>query len=260
MPKFAASITMLFSELPLTERFAAAKTAGFKAVEVQMPYDEPAAMLATAREAADVPVVLINTPLGDFAGGERGLAALPGREADFELAFDQALAYAVALDCGMMHVVAGIPPAGTDPAAADAVLIRNLKHALTASQSTDLTLLLEPLNHRDFPGCHITSVDHARRLIEAVGDDRVGLQYDFYHRQMSRGDLANGLIENLDLVRHMQIAGAPKRTEPDIGEINYRYLFGVIDALDYDGWVGAEYKPVGETTAGLGWLEHMRPT
>jgi hydroxypyruvate isomerase len=250
---------MLFTELPLTERFAAARAAGFGAVEIQMPYDEPAATLAVAREAAGLPVALLNTPLGDFAAGERGLAALPGREADFESAFDRAMAYAMALDCGMMHVVAGIPPEGTDPGAADAVLLRNLRHGLAASRVTGLLLLLEPLNHRDFPGCHITSVDHARRLIEAVGDTRLGLQYDLYHRQMSRGDLENGLVENFDIIRHMQIAGAPKRNEPDVGEINYRHLFGVIDGLGYDGWIGAEYNPVGDTVAGLGWMERLTP-
>jgi hydroxypyruvate isomerase len=250
---------MLFTELPLTERFAAARAAGFGAVEIQMPYDEPAATLAVAREAAGLPVALLNTPLGDFAAGERGLAALPGREADFESAFDRAMAYAMALDCGMMHVVAGIPPEGTDPGATDAVLLRNLRHGLAASRVTGLLLLLEPLNHRDFPGCHITSVDHARRLIEAVGDTRLGLQYDLYHRQMSRGDLENGLVENFDIIRHMQIAGAPKRNEPDVGEINYRHLFGVIDGLGYDGWIGAEYNPVGDTVAGLGWMERLTP-
>jgi hydroxypyruvate isomerase len=257
MLRFAASVNLMFNEVPLPERFAAARAAGFEAVEVQYPYAMTIEEMKAAIAAAGVEVVLINTPQGNAAAGERGLGALPGREADFAQAFAKALAYADAAGCRMIHVTAGVPPAGADPDAIDRVFVRNLKAALAASAGTGVTLLLETLNRRDFPGYHLVKFAHARRLIEAVGDERLRFQLDLYHRQINDGDLEHALRDYIDIARHIQIAGAPARHEPDTGEINYRHLFGVIEELGWGGWIGAEYRPKGDTVAGLGWRETL---
>jgi 2-dehydrotetronate isomerase len=259
MLRFAASVNLMFNEVPLPERFSAARASGFEAVEVQYPYSIPIDAMKAAVDSAGVEVILMNTPQGDAAAGERGLGALPGREADFEQAFAKALDYANAVGCGMIHVTAGVPPAGADPAEIDRVFIRNLKVALTASAGSNVTLLVETLNHRDFPGYHVVKFAHARRLIETVGDERLGFQLDLYHRQINDGDLEHALRDYIDIARHIQIAGAPARNEPDTGEINYRHLFAVIEELGWQGWIGAEYRPKGDTVAGLGWRKTLLP-
>jgi 2-dehydrotetronate isomerase len=259
MLRFAASINLMFNEVPLAQRFAAAKAAGFDAVEVQYPYTITIDEMKAAIANAGVEVILMNTPQGNAAAGERGLGALPGREADFEAAFAKALDYAIAAQCKMVHVTAGVPPAGVDKAEIDRVFVRNLKAALTASASSGISLLLETLNHRDFPGYHLVKFSHARQLIETVGDERLGFQLDLYHRQMNDGDLEHALRDYIDIARHIQIAGAPARNEPDTGEINYRHLFGVIEELGWKGWIGAEYRPKGDTVAGLGWMKTLLP-
>ena len=259
MLRFASSINLMFNEVPLPERFGFAKAAGFDAVEVQYPYAMPIETMTAAIAASGVEVVLMNTPQGDAAAGERGLGAVPGREADFEQAFAKALDYANAAGCKMIHVTAGVPPADADPAEIDRLFIRNLKAALAASKGSGVTLLVETLNHRDFPGYHVVKFDHARRLIEAVADDRLGFQLDLYHRQINDGDLEHALRDYIDIARHIQVAGAPARNEPDTGEINYRHLFAVIEELGWQGWIGAEYRPKGNTVAGLGWRETLLP-
>jgi len=259
MLRFATSINLMFNEVPLAQRFAAAKAAGFEAVEVQYPYSISIEDMKTAIASAGVEVVLMNTPQGDAAAGERGLGAVPGREADFEQGFAKALDYAKAASCKMIHVTAGVPAEGSDPAAIDAIFIRNIKAALAASAGSGITLLLETLNHRDFPGYHLIKFAHARRLIEAVGDERLGFQLDLYHRQMNDGGLEQALRDYIDIARHIQIAGAPARNEPDTGEINYRHLFTVIEELGWTGWIGAEYRPKGDTIAGLGWMKTLLP-
>jgi len=259
MLRFASSINLMFNEVPLAQRFAAAKAAGFDGVEVQYPYTISTEEMKTAIAEAGVEVVLMNTPQGNSAAGERGLGGLPGREADFEQAFAKSLDYANAAGCKMIHVTAGVPPADSNPDDIDRLFIRNIKAALAASVGSGVTLLLETLNHRDFPGYHLVKFAHARRLIEAVGDDRLGFQLDLYHRQINDGDLEHALRDYIDIARHIQIAGAPTRNEPDVGEINYKHLFGVIEELGWTGWVGAEYKPKGDTVAGLGWRETLLP-
>jgi hydroxypyruvate isomerase len=259
MLRFAASINLMFNEVPLTQRFAVAKAAGFDAVEVQYPYTITIDEMTAAISKSGVEVLLMNTPQGNAAAGERGLGALPGREADFEAAFAKSLDYAKAAGCKMVHVTAGVPPAGADPAEIDRLFVRNIKAALAASRDSGITLLLETLNHRDFPGYHLVKFAHARRLIEAVGDERLGFQLDLYHRQVNDGDLEHALRDYIDIARHIQIAGAPARNEPDTGEINYRHLFGVIEELGWQGWIGAEYRPKGDTVAGLGWMKTLLP-
>jgi hydroxypyruvate isomerase len=259
MLRFAASVNLMFNEVPLAARFAAAKAAGFEAVEVQYPYSLPIEDMKAAIAAAGVEVLLMNTPQGNAAAGERGLGAVPGREADFEKGFAQALAYAQAAGCQMIHVTAGVPPAGDDPALIDRLFVENIKRALAESAGSGITLLLETLNHYDFPGYHLTKFSHARRLIEMVGDERLRFQLDIYHRQVNDGDHERALRDYIDIAGHIQIAGAPARHEPDIGEINYRHLFGVIEELGWQGWIGAEYRPRGETVAGLGWMQTLLP-
>lgn len=259
MLRFACSINLMFNEVPLPERFVAAKAAGFEAVEVQYPYTMAIDDMKAAIADAGVEVVLMNTPQGDAAAGERGLGAVPGREADFEQAFAKALDYANAAGCKMIHVTAGVPPANVDPAEIDRLFIRNIKAVLAASAGSGVTLLIETLNHRDFPGYHVVKFAHARRLIEAVADERLRFQLDLYHRQINDGDLERALRNYIDIASHIQIAGVPARNEPDTGEINYRHLFGVIEELGWKGWIGAEYRPKGDTVAGLGWRQTLLP-
>ncbi|MEO8668457.1 MAG: TIM barrel protein [Bauldia sp.] len=259
MIRFATNLTMMFTEHPLAERFAAAKAAGFAAVECQQPYELPAAEIARILKKTGQPMLLINTPPGNAAAGERGLGCLVGREADFEAAFARTMDYVRTLGVKYVHVMAGVPATTTDPSISDQVFLRNLKGALAHSAGSGVTLLVEPLNHRDFPGYHLTKFAHARRLIDAVGDERLQLQLDLYNRQISEGDLERALREYIDIAPHIQIAGAPGRNEPDVGEINYAHLFRVIDEIGYKGWVGCEYRPLGGTVAGLGWREKLAP-
>ncbi len=253
MPRFAANISTMFTERPFLERPAAARAAGFAAVECQFPYEQSADELKAALAEAGLPLVLLNTPPGDFAAGERGLAALPGREAAFEAVFAQALDYAKTLEVPRIHVMAGIPPADASPAACLAVFERNLAKVAPDAAAAGVTLLLEPLNSRDVPGYLYSQPEQAAALIERLGIFNLKLQYDFYHVQVMRGDLLKGFLRWRPIIGHIQFAGVPERQEPQIGEVNYDYLFAALDRLGWDGWVGAEYLPAGRTEDGLGW-------
>lgn len=249
MPKLAANLTMMFNEVPFLERFAAAKQAGFGAVEFLSPYDHPKETVAKAAKDAGMQVVLHNAAMGNWGAGERGIAALPGREAETATAIDQALDYAQALGCPRLHVMCGHTREGANTE----TLVANLKAAAAQAAPLGVKLLLEPLNTRDMPGIWMNDIDQALGIIEAVGPDKVGLQFDVYHRQVQQGDVARKFTEVLAHISHVQIADNPGRNEPGTGEINYDFLFRHIDASGYRGWVGCEYKPAGETTAGLGW-------
>ncbi len=254
MPRFAANISTMFTEHPLAERVAAAAGAGFEAVECQFPYEVPAADMKAALDEAGIPLVLINTPPGDFSAGERGLAALPGREADFRAAIEEAITYAEAVGCRQIHVMAGVCPEGVERADCLALFERNLRLALDAAGGRAIDhLLIEPINTRDIPGYVLNRPEEAKALIEAIGSPCLKLQYDFYHTQIMRGDVAKGLELFWPLIGHVQFAGVPERQEPDIGELNCAYLFERLDLLGYDGWVGAEYLPAGRTEDGLSW-------
>jgi hydroxypyruvate isomerase len=259
MIRFAANLSMMFTDKPMLERFAAAKDAGFGAVEMQFPYERPSDEVAAALKATGLPMILLNTPPGNFAAGERGLGCLAGREADLEAAFAKAMEYAGKLGIKYIHFMCGVPAKGADPAAVDQVFLRNIRACRAHSKGSGVMLLLEPLNHRDFPGYHMIRFGHARRLIETVGDSRLGLQLDLYNRQVSEGDLERSIRENIDIAPHIQIAGAPGRNEPDVGEINYAHLFRVIDDVGYQGWIGCVYRPLGDTVAGLGWRAKLAP-
>ncbi len=253
MPNFAANLSMMFQELPFLDRFEAAAEAGFKAVEFLFPYEYPAEDIRRRLDRFGLRQVLFNLSPGDWSKGDRGLAALPGREGDFCAAAAQALNYARALGCAQVHAMAGILPPDADRRACEATYVANLGAAAIAFRQDGIRLLIEPLNSRDMPGYFLTTAEQARTIIERVGGDNLFLQMDLYHAQIMGGDLAERTRGHWKLIRHFQIAGVPGRHEPDIGEINYPYLFDLIDSLGYDGWIGCEYRPRGKTLEGLGW-------
>ena len=253
MPRFAANLSMMFTELAFLERFEAAASAGFEAVEFLFPYEHSADDLATRLQRHGLRQVLFNLPPGDWDAGERGLASLRGREKEFARSVDTALEYARTLDCPRIHVMAGIPGPGDRDAAWD-TYVANLRVAAESAGEEGREVVIEPINTRDIPGYFLNFSADAARAIETVGLPNVGLQLDLYHCQIMEGDLAMHLRELMPITRHMQIAGVPDRHEPDVGEINYPYLFALVDELGYDGWIGCEYRPRGATLDGLGWF------
>jgi hydroxypyruvate isomerase len=262
MPKFAANLSMLYPELDFLDRFSAAAQDGFKGVEYLFPYAFKAADIAQRLADHGLQQVLFNAPPGDWDAGERGLACLNGREAEFKSGFLQALAYAAALNYPRIHVMAGLLPAGTEREALHATYISNLQWASTQAAQHGLEVLIEPINTRDIPRFYLNRQDHAHEVLAAVGAPNLKVQMDLYHCQIVEGDVAMKLRKYLPTghVGHLQIAGVPQRHEPDLGELNYPYLFSVIDELGFDGWVGCEYRPArgltpGGTSAGLGWLK-----
>jgi len=255
MPKFTSNLSFMFPEMPFLERFQAAAAARFSAVEFAFAYEHPPEQVAAAAKSAGVEVVLMNLPPGDWNAGERGLGALAGRRDDFRAALETAIRYAEANGCRQLHAMAG-----AGPTAKEDVFVENLAWAANRLAPLGIALLIEPINVIDMPGYFLTLPDQARRIIERVAHPNLHLQLDLYHCQIMRGDLARQIETHLPLVRHIQIAGNPGRHEPDVGEINYPYLFDLIDNLGYRGWVGCEYKPAGETAAGLGWARpYLRP-
>ncbi len=254
MPRFAANLSMMFNEVPFLDRFARAKKAGFEAVEFLFPYDHPADEVAGALKEQGLTQALFNMPPGDWENGERGIAALPGRESEFHAAVDKALEYAEALDCPRLHCMAGIIPDGIDPAQAEVLYTDNLAHAAEKLASQGRTLLIEPLNHRDAPGYLLSRQDHARGIIERSHMDNLRLQFDIYHCQIVHGDLIRWMEQLLPIIGHVQIADVPERHEPGTGEINYTNVLAALDRLGYDGWVGCEYRPAGNTEEGLTWM------
>ena len=253
MPKLAANLSTLFNEVPFLERFAAAARAGFKGVEFLFPYDYTPGDLAEALRGNGLEQALFNLPPGDWEAGERGLAALPGREAEFQAGLERALPYAQALDCRRVHMMAGIPRESADRLACRDAYVTNLRAAAAFFAPHGISVLLEPINARDIPGYFLNHQGQAVALLETVAAANSGLQMDFYHCQIVDGDLAKHLRANFAHIRHIQIAGVPERHEPDSGEVNYPYLFDLLDELGDDGWVGCEYRPAGDTLAGLGW-------
>ena len=262
MPKFAANLSMLYPELAFLDRFEAAAQDGFKAVEYLFPYAFEPAEIAARLKAHGLQQVLFNAPPGDWDAGERGLACRPGREAEFRTGFALALDYAAALNCPRIHVMAGLLPAGSDREALSATYIRNVRWAAGEAARQGVHVLIEPINLRDMPGFFLNRQDQAHQIIAEVGAPNLQVQMDLYHCQITEGDLAMKLRQYLPTgnVGHLQIAGVPQRHEPDLGELNYPYLFEVLDELGYTGWVGCEYRPKagllpGGTSAGLGWLK-----
>jgi hydroxypyruvate isomerase len=257
MPKFAANLSLMFNESAFPERFAAASRAGFKGVEFLFPYDYAPSEVARWLSGNGLENVLFNLPPGNWAAGERGLAALPGREAEFRAGVDQALDYALTLGTPRLHVMAGRLPEGADRRQCRAVYIANLRHAARALARHDRTLLIEPINPRDMPGYFLNTQAEAHAICGETGEPNVKVQMDFYHAQIVEGDLAMTFKNFAGGIGHIQIAGVPDRAEPDDGEVNYRYLFRMLDEAGYEGWVGCEYRPRGRTEDGLGWLSAL---
>jgi hydroxypyruvate isomerase len=258
MPKFAANLSMMFQEVPFLERFAAARAAGFLGVEFLFPYDFPKEEIAARLAAAGLHQALFNSVPGRFDKGERGLACLPGREDEFQAGVDKALDYAAALACPTVHCMAGLRPADVPEATLEAVYVANLETAAAKAATQGVTLVIEPINTRDIPGFFLNYQSQARRVIERVGAENLKLQLDLYHCQIMEGDLAMHIRDFADITGHVQIAGVPERHEPDIGEINFFYLYELLDKVGYGGWVGCEYRPRGRTEDGLGWFQPWR--
>jgi hydroxypyruvate isomerase len=251
VPRLAANISMLFGEWPFPERFGAAAAAGFDAVECQFPYEWPVDLLAAGLAASGLTLVLLNAPPGDLAGGDRGLAAVEGRDEEFRASIEIALAYAETLGCPRVHVMAGASYPST--ATATSRYVDRLGWAADRLGSAGITVQIEPLNDRDFPGYLLRGTRQAEAVIAAVGRPNVFLQFDTYHLQILEGDLITSFRRCREIIGHVQIAAVPDRGEPDRGEVDHRWLLNELDAADWDGWIGAEYRPRGHTLAGLDW-------
>ena len=277
MPQFAANLSLLYPEHPFLDRFAAAARDGFKAIECLFPYAYPAAKIRGLLETHGLQLVLFNAPPAGFDTasiasawdqGERGTAALPGREAECAHGLDLALEYAQALCCPRIHLMAGCVPAGAARSDMQAAYVHNLGHAAQRAAQTGVQVLIEPLNSRDVPGYFLSRQDHAHALLQTVGATNLKVQMDLYHCQIMEGDVATKLRQYVPTgsIGHIQIAGVPDRQEPDRGELHYPYLLDLIDSLGYAGWVGCEYRPwrgavAGGTSQGLAWRQNraIRP-
>jgi hydroxypyruvate isomerase len=262
MPRLAANLSMMFTEHPFEARFEAAARAGFRAVEFLFPYDWPSSQVAQWLAEAGVENVLFNLPPGDWVSGERGLAALPGREIEFRAALRKALDYAQVLGTPRLHVMAGLIPAGADAglrARMRETYLDNLRWAAQEALQAERTLLIEPINPRDIPGYWLNHQQEALDVIAEVGAPNLRLQFDLYHAQIVDGDLTRRIERQVGLTGHVQIAGVPDRHEPDAGELAITHLLATLDRVGYAGWVGCEYRPRGQTEAGLGWIAAAAP-
>ena len=255
MPKFNANLSWLFQDRPFVARFAAAANAGFRGIEILFPYDHPASEIRSLLDANGLEMVLLNAPPGNFSAGDRGIGALSGREHEFRETFGQALDYAAALNCKRIHVMAGLSDAAGSAAARRAYL-SNLEYALNQVENSGINILIEPINTRDIPGYFLTTIEQADAVLQELSHPALKIQFDWYHAQIMGGDLARRTEKYFSKTGHYQIAGVPDRAEPDIGEVNYAYLFQLVDSLQYDGWIGCEYRPKNRTEEGLRWLSN----
>jgi hydroxypyruvate isomerase len=258
MPRFSANLSMLFGEVPLQERFGRAARAGFEAVEIQFPYEAPAAELRERLDAHGLRMVLHNLPAGADAAGARGIACDPRRIDEFRAGVAQAIDYARVLGVPQLNCLAGIAPAGVDDALLRATFVANVRHAASELERAGLHLLIEPINTRDMPGFWLDGTAKAIAVLDEVGADNAFLQYDLYHAQRQEGELAGTIERHLARIGHIQFADNPGRHEPGTGEIRFPFLWALLDRLGYAGWVGAEYRPASTTEAGLGWLAAAR--
>ncbi|HTZ77140.1 MAG TPA: 2-oxo-tetronate isomerase [Stellaceae bacterium] len=253
MPKLAANLSMMFQEVAFLDRFAAAAAAGFRGVEFLFPYEFPAAEIAMRLKQHGLTQALFNLPPGDFTKGERGIAALPGREREFAEAIERGIEYALATGCRCLHAMAGLWPADRQKAEAVPTYVANLQRAADRAAKHGITVLIEPINTRDIPGYYLNTSVQGLQILKQVDRPNAKLQLDLYHCQIMEGDLAMHIKNLAGEFAHVQIAGVPDRHEPDLGEVNYPYLFELLDSTGYTGWIGCEYRPAGKTEAGLGW-------
>jgi hydroxypyruvate isomerase len=256
MPRFAANLSMLFTELPFLDRFGAAAAAGFKGVEYLSPYEAPKERIAQLLEANGLTQVLFNLPSGNWGAGERGIACHPDRIEEFRDGIQRAIEYAGALGNKKINCLAGIAPKDSQPERVHETLVSNLAHAAEKLKLAGIRLIVEPINTFDIPGFALNRSQQAIDIIDETGFD-IGLQYDIYHMQRMEGELAATLQRLMPRIAHVQIADNPGRHEPGTGEINYPFLFRHLDAIGYSGWIGCEYKPIAETGTGLSWMTHL---
>ena len=257
MPKFAANLTMLFTEVPFLDRFERAARSGFKAVEFLFPYAHAAEDIRQRLDAHGLTLILHNLPAGDWEAGERGIACHPDRVGEFREGVGRAIAYARALGVGQLNCLAGKAPAGVPDALLRQTLVDNLRFAAAALKQAGLRLLVEPVNTFDIPGFYLSRTAQAVAILDEVGADNAFVQYDLYHAQRMEGELAATLQACLPRIGHVQLADNPGRHEPGTGEIHYPFLFAHLDRIGYDGWIGCEYKPATTTEAGLGWRQQL---
>ncbi|WP_329165331.1 hydroxypyruvate isomerase family protein [Streptomyces sp. NBC_01717] len=259
MPRFAANLSMMYTEHNFLDRFAAAAADGFEAVEYLFPYEYDATELRRRLDDHGLRQVLFNAPPGAWESGERGIAALPGREVEVRAGIDRALEYAVALGCPRVHMMAGLVPPDAKPAELAEhrdTYLANLARAADQAAAAGVDILVEPINGRDMPGYFLNRQADAHALVQDVGATNLKVQLDLYHCQIVEGDLSETLRRDLPTGRvgHLQVAGVPDRHEPDRGEVDFRHVLGVVDDLAFDGWIGCEYRPRAGTSEGLGWL------
>ena len=257
MPQFAANLTMLFNEVPFLERFEKANKAGFKAVEFLFPYPFSASEIKQKLDQYQLKLVLHNLPAGDWDAGERGIACLPDRQAEFRDGVSKAIEYAKALGVNQVNCLAGKAPAGADLKILHSTFVENLRYAAQELKKANIRLLIEPINTFDIPGFFLNTTKQATHILEEVASDNLFVQYDIYHAQRMEGELANTIEKNLAKIGHIQLADNPGRNEPGTGEINYAYLFKFLDRIGYQGWIGCEYKPATTTEAGLDWIKQL---
>lgn len=259
MPKFAANLTMMYTEHSFPDRFAAAAKDGFKAVEFLFPYDFAASDIKTRLTDNGLTQALFNAPPGDWAAGERGIASLPGREDEFRKSVEKGLEYAAVIGNKKLHVMAGLILPDQPRDKHRTVYLKNLEYAAKEAHSQDITIVIEPINTRDIPGFFLNRQDDAQAICDEIGASNLQVQFDIYHCQIVEGDIAVKLKRDMHRpnagIGHIQIAGVPERHEPSVGELNYPYLFELIDSLHYEGWIGCEYRPKAGTSEGLGWLK-----
>lgn len=256
MPRFAANLSMLFTEVPFLDRFERAALAGFEAVEFLFPYAHTAQEIKERLDATGLRIVLHNLPAGDWDAGERGIACNPDRVEEFRDGVERAIGYAQALGVPQLNCLAGKAPAGVDVATLRRTFVENLRYAAARLDDAGLRLLIEPINPFDIPGFYLNRTDQAIAILDEVGAPNAFVQYDIYHAQRTEGELAATLQKHLPRIAHVQLADNPGRNEPGTGEINYPYLFAHLDRIGYQGWVGCEYKPARGTKVGLGWLKN----
>jgi hydroxypyruvate isomerase len=257
MPKLAANLTMLFNEVDFLDRFGEAARAGFKGVEFLFPYAFEAAQIAERLDTNRLELVLHNLPAGNWEAGERGIACNPARKNEFQDGVGKAIEYAKALGVRQLNCLVGIKPQSVTDGQAYGAVVDNLKFAAGALKAEGIRLLVEPINTFDIPGFYLSGTEQALGIIRETGSDNIRVQYDIYHMQRMEGELAATIKANLAMIGHIQLADNPGRFEPGTGEINYRYLFTMLEEVGYTGWIGCEYKPKAGTAAGLKWLaEH----
>ncbi|GAB2471054.1 hydroxypyruvate isomerase [Comamonas humi] len=257
MPRFAANLTMLFTEVPFLERFGRAAAAGFEAVEFLFPYAFEPEQVKEQLVKNKLTLVLHNLPAGDWDGGDRGVACDPARVEEFRAGVATAIRYAKVLGTPQLNCLVGKRPAGVSDADLRRTTVENLRYAAAQLHEAGLRLLIEPINPFDIPGFYLNRTDEALSLIDEVGAPNLFVQYDIYHAQRVEGEIANTATKHLARIGHIQLADNPGRNEPGTGELNYPFLFKHLDRIGYTGWIGCEYKPATTTEAGLGWRKAL---